>query len=122
MIYVDDIPIIGNNLAAISSLKDFLRTRFRIKDLEDLKFFLGIEVSRSKKGISLSERKYTLDILKDGGHLGVRPISFPMEQNLKLSDTGELLKDPAKYKRLMGHLIYLIVTRPDITYAVHVLS
>lgn len=109
-------------MAAISSLKDFLRTRFRIKDLEDLKFFLGIEVSRSKKGISLSERKYTLDILKDGGHLGVRPISFPMEQNLKLSDTGELLKDPAKYKRLMGHLIYLIVTRPDITYAVHVLS
>ncbi|BBN69684.1 hypothetical protein Prudu_1101S000200, partial [Prunus dulcis] len=80
LIYVDDIPIIGNNLAAINSPKHFLRTRFRIKDLQDLKFFLGIEVSHSKKGISLSERKYTLDILKDGGHLGVRPISFPMNR------------------------------------------
>ncbi|BBG92512.1 RmlC-like cupins superfamily protein, partial [Prunus dulcis] len=122
LIYVDDILITGNNLGAINSLKRFLHTRFRIKDLGDLKFFLGIEVSRSKKGISISQRKYTIDILKDSGFLGVRPVLFPMEQNLKLSDTGELLKDPAKYRRLVGRLIYLTITRPDITYAVHVLS
>ncbi|VVA26044.1 Hypothetical predicted protein, partial [Prunus dulcis] len=87
LIYVDDILITGNNLGAINSLKRFLHTRFRIKDLGDLKFFLGIEVSRSKKGISISQRKYTIDILKDSGFLGVRPVLFPMEQNLKLSDT-----------------------------------
>lgn len=110
-------------MATINCLKQFLNTHFKIKDLGDLKFFLGIEVSRSKKGICISQRKYTLDILKDGGVLGARPISFPMEQNTKLTfDTEEILKDPSKYRRLMGRLIYLTITRPDIMYAVHVLS
>ncbi|CAL2246554.1 unnamed protein product [Prunus armeniaca] len=99
LIYVD-ILITGNDVAVINCLKQFLNTRFKIKDLE---FFLGIEVSRSKKGICISQRKYTLDILKDGGVLGAQPISFPMEQNTKLaSDTRELLKDPSKYRRLVG--------------------
>ncbi|CAL2261909.1 unnamed protein product [Prunus armeniaca] len=103
LIYVDDILITGNNLGAINSLKRFLHTRFRIKDLGDLKFFLGIEVSRSKKGISISQRKYTIDIPKDSGFLGVRPVLFPKEQNLKLSNTCELLKDPAKYRSTFMH-------------------
>ncbi|KAM1539357.1 hypothetical protein ACFX10_004158 [Malus domestica] len=122
LIYVDDILITGNDEKAISSLKQFLHTRFRIKDLGDLKFFLGIEVSRSKKGICISQRKYALDILKDAGLQGTRPVNFPMEQNLKLSDSGEILNDPSRYRRLVGRLIYLTITRPDITYTVHVLS
>jgi len=61
--------------------------------LGDLKYFLGIEISRSKKGISISQRKYALEILKDSGILGAKPVNFPMEQNTKLSDAGDLLKD-----------------------------
>jgi hypothetical protein len=98
LIYVDDILITGNDVNAISTLKQFLHSRFRIKDLGNLKYFLGIEVSRSKKGISISQRKYTLEILKDSGLSGSKPVNFPMEQNVKLSDSGELLKDPSQYR------------------------
>jgi len=115
LIYVDDILITGNDPIAISSLKQFLHNCFRIKDLGDLKFFLGIKVSRSKKGIFISQRKYTLEIIKDGGYLGVKPMGFPMEQNTKLSNEGELFKDPSVYRRV-GCLIYLTIARPDITY------
>jgi hypothetical protein len=95
LIYVNDILLTGNDVNVIVALKQFLHCHFRIKDFGDLKYFLGIEVSRSKKGISISQRKYTLEILKDGGFLGAKPVNFLMEQNIKLLDSGELLKDPS---------------------------
>ncbi|KAL6176196.1 hypothetical protein ACLB2K_052831 [Fragaria x ananassa] len=110
-----------NNIESINALKQFLHTRFRIKDLGDLKFFLSIEVASSKKGIYISQRKYTLEIIKDCGYLGAKPVEFPMEES-KLSNKEELLKDPVAYRRLVGRLIYLTITRPDITYSVHILS
>ena len=122
LIYVDDILITGNDQKAIDSLKLFLHSRFRLKDLGNLKYFLGIEVSASKRGIFVCQRKYALEIIKDAGLLGAAPVDTPMEKGLKLSEKSDLLKDPGKYRRLIGRLIYLTVSRPDITYAVHVLS
>lgn len=54
--------------------------------------------------------------------MGAAPVDTPMERGLKLSDNSDLLKDPSQYRRLVGRLIYLTVTRPDIMYSVHILS
>ncbi|KAJ6951081.1 hypothetical protein NC653_040442 [Populus alba x Populus x berolinensis] len=121
LIYVDDILIIRNNIESIKALKQFLHTRFHIKDLGDLKFFLGIEITRSKKVIYISQHKYALEIIKDSGYLLAMPVEFPMEE-CRLSNKRELLKDPCAYQHLVGRLIYLTITRPDIKYSVHILS
>jgi Reverse transcriptase (RNA-dependent DNA polymerase) len=123
LIYVDDMIITGNNERGISAVKAFIQSQFKTKDLGTLKYFLGIEVARSRKGIFLSQRKYTIDILKETGLLGAKPADFPMDQNLKLnSEDGHLLNNPSPYRRLVGRLIYLTITRPEITYAVNMLS
>ena len=120
---MDDILLTENDLTEIQRGKDCLLQQFRIKDLGDLKYFIGIEFSCSKAGIYMSQRKYALDILQDTGLTGARPDKFPMEQHLKLtSDDEELLKDPVKYRRLVGRLIYLTVTRADIAFSVQTLS
>lgn len=94
-----------------------------MKDLGSLKYFLGIEVARNQNGIFMCQRKYTLDIITEAGLLGSKPVAFPIEQHHQLGlAEGPLLPDPARYRRLVGRLIYLLATRPDITYAVHVLS
>ncbi|XP_019057753.1 PREDICTED: uncharacterized protein LOC109116558 [Tarenaya hassleriana] len=103
--------------------KEYLGRYFHMKDLGPLKYFLGIEVARGPLGISMCQRKYVLDILNETGLLGAKPVSFPLDQNHRLAiSTSEILSDPEPYRRLVGHLIYLLATRPDITYSVHILS
>ncbi|CAL2256842.1 unnamed protein product [Prunus armeniaca] len=86
-------------------------------------YFLGVEIARSKSRISFCQRKYTLDILEDAGLLGAKPTKIPMQANVALMPTGsDPLKDPTCYRRLVGRLIYLTITRPEITYAVNTLS
>jgi hypothetical protein len=123
IVYVDDIIITGDDQQGIGELKTFLHQQFHTKDLGKLRYFLGIEVARSKEGISLSQRKYVLDILEDTGLLGAKPVETPMDPNVKLCvDQGELLHNPDQYRRLVGKLNYLTITRPDISFAVSLVS
>ncbi|CAA7042208.1 unnamed protein product [Microthlaspi erraticum] len=123
LVYVDDLVISGNSIELMTAFKDYLSSQFRMKDLGVLKYFLGIEVARSPKGIYLCQRKYALDIISETGLLGARPVKFPLEQNHRLSfATGDDIPDPKRYRRLVGHLIYLAATRPDISYAIHILT
>uniref|UniRef100_A0A5B6ZV70 Integrase catalytic domain-containing protein n=1 Tax=Davidia involucrata TaxID=16924 RepID=A0A5B6ZV70_DAVIN len=123
VVYVDDIVITGSDKEGIQTLIHHLGLSFLTKDLGKLRYFLGIEVARSKAGISLSQRKYTLDILKETGYLGSKPVATSMDVNLKLFlDMGDLVDDPEMYRRLVGKLIYLTITRPDISYAVSIVS
>ena len=123
LVYVDDLIISGNDSAALTVFKAYLSDCFKMKDLGSLKYFLGIEVARSSLGLFLCQRKYTLDIISETGLLGAKPSAFPIEQNHKLGlATGEFVPDPESYRRLVGRLIYLAVTRPDLAYSVHILS
>ncbi|XP_075652640.1 uncharacterized protein LOC142623058 [Castanea sativa] len=122
LVYVDDTLIANNDIKAVEELKVFLDQKFKLKDLGNLKYFLGLEVARSKKGITLCQRKYALEILKYAGMTACKPCKIPMDQNLKLSKyQGQLLPDPGVY-RLVGRLLYLTITRPDLAYSVHKLS
>ena len=71
----------------------------------------------------MCQRKYVLEILEDTGFLGAKPSWFAVEQNVTLiQGDGDLLEDASQYQRLVGCLIYLTITRPDLAYAVHILS
>ena len=101
--YVDDI-ITGNDMADISSLKSFIHGLFHTNDLGMLKYFLGVEVMRSKRGIFLSQKKYVLDLLSETRKLAAKPCQSLMAQSLHLTREGELFEDTERYRRLVGKL------------------
>ena len=113
---------VGVDSKGISSLKSFLHSQFPTKDLETLKYFLGVEVMRSKQRILLSQRKYVLDLLSEIGKLGAKPCNTPMAPNVRFTKEGELFEDLERYRKLVGKLNYLTVSRSDIAYKVSVLS
>ena len=95
----------------IKSVKLFLDQQFKIKDLGQLRFFLGLEIASSSSGIFLNQRKYTLELLEDTGFLGSKPASVPLDPHTKLSATdGVPFDDPSGYRRLIGRLLYLTHT------------
>lgn len=123
LVYVDDFIIAGNDSSTIHRFKEYLNKSFKMKDLGKLKYFLGLEVARGPEGIFLSQRKYALDIITECGLLGAKPSPVPTELNHKLAlAKGPLMDDPSRYRRLVGRLIYLTFTRPELSYIVHLLS
>ncbi|RVX14701.1 Retrovirus-related Pol polyprotein from transposon RE2 [Vitis vinifera] len=123
IVYVDDIILTGDDSLELERLKKVLTREFEIKDLGPLKYFLGMEFARSRKGIFISQRKYVLDLLSETGLLGCKATETPIKLNLKLQLASPVeMIDKEKYQRLVGRLIYLSHTRPDIAFAVSMVS
>ncbi|WKA00225.1 hypothetical protein VitviT2T_018605 [Vitis vinifera] len=123
IVYVDDMVVTGNDLEERKALQNYLSREFEMKDLGHLKYFLGIEVSRSSEGIFLSQRKYALDLLQETRMSGCQPVNTPIEEGMKLCvEPNQVSTDKGRYQRLVGRLMYLAHTRPDLAYALSVVS
>jgi hypothetical protein len=123
IVYVDDIILTGDDSAELKKLKERLADEFKIKDLGALKYFLGMEFAKSKECIFVNQRKYVLDLLGETGMLGCKPAETPMEPNTKLQPAKtKSVVNKEQYQRLVGRLIYLSHTRPDIAFFVSMVS
>ncbi|KAA3480127.1 Retrovirus-related Pol polyprotein from transposon TNT 1-94 [Gossypium australe] len=123
VVYVDGIVITKRDDAVILALKSFHHTQFQMKDLGQLNYFLGVEVTKSKKGIVLSQRKYTLNLLEETRKLGCKSCSMPIDSNLQLmKEDNDSIEDPERYKRLVGKPNFLTITHFDITYSIRVMN
>ena len=90
--------ITRSDALGILELKSFLQSKFKTKELGQLNCFLGIEVTKSKKGIFLSQRRYVLDLLNDVEMLEARPCDIPMVPNVKLTtEDGEILEHHERF-------------------------
>ena len=100
------------------ALQSYLSSEFEMKDLGHLKYFLGTD-----KGIFLSQRKYALDLLQETGMSACQPADTPVEEGLKLCvGTNQVPADKGRYQKLVGRLMYLVHTRPDLAYALSIVS
>lgn len=123
IIYVDDILVASTHSDLVLKFKDYLSHHFKFKDLGKPKYFLGLEITQNPQGIAVCQRKYVLDLLLDTGLLGCKPALTPMDSRLPLEQEGSPpLSNSKSYRRLIGKLLYLCITRPDITFAIHKLS
>ena len=90
LVYVDDIILAGNDKEEIVRIKQALNQTFKIKDLGNLRYFLGLEVARSKTGIMVNQRKYALELFTDAGLLACKPAPTRIDNHEKLSSTGSI--------------------------------
>ncbi|GKV09122.1 hypothetical protein SLEP1_g20667 [Rubroshorea leprosula] len=123
LLYVDDIIITGDDVAGVEELKQSLSQKFEMKDIGVLSYFLGLEVISSDDGYLHSQVKYASDFVSKTELNDGKSVSTPLEPNVKLTPMdGSPLSDLTRYRQLVGSLVYLTTTRPDIAYAVHIVS
>ena len=100
--------VTGDDIQGIETLKRQLKAEFEVKDLGLMKYFLGMEVARSQEGLFISQRKYTMDLLKDTGMMDCRPTGTPLDKGWKSREEDDNVPmDKERYQRLVGRLIYL---------------
>jgi hypothetical protein len=122
LVYVDDIIVVSSSDQATQALLQDLQKEFALKDLGELNYFIGIEVTKIKDGLLLTQKKYTSDLLKRVGMSNCKPVASPLFTSEKLSvheGTPLGAKDMTNYRSVVGALQYLTLTRPDIAFPVN---
>lgn len=122
LVYIDDIIVIGNNSALIKTFITPLKNEFATKDLGNLTYFLGLEVTYPDNGLFLTQTKYAHDILTRASLLESKPVFTPLSTSELLTSHGSPFSEHTLYKSLIGALQYLTITRPDLSYAVNQVS
>nr|GEU68695.1 ribonuclease H-like domain-containing protein [Tanacetum cinerariifolium] len=118
LLYVDDIVLTASSQALLQRIIYSLHQEFAMTNLGSLNYFLGIFVTSDSSGMFLSQKKYVVEILVRAGMVNCNPNRTPVDTKSKLGDTSDVISDPTLYRSLAGSLRYLIITRPDISYAV----
>lgn len=119
-LYVDDMIIIGDNVDEINKLKLPLSKQLEKKDLGTLRYFLGVEVAYSPISYLLSQSKYITNILEQTRLSDTRAVDSLLELSVKYAYSDGIILPDHTYRTLVGSLVYLTITRPDIAYVVHV--
>ncbi|XP_071740551.1 uncharacterized mitochondrial protein AtMg00810-like [Rutidosis leptorrhynchoides] len=122
-VYVDDLIITGSNSEDVIEFKEQMKNDFEMSDLGLRAYYLGIEVAQCKWGITLRQTAYAKRILEQFGMQNCNPARSPIESHLKVGkDEGDEEVDPTEYRRVVGCLRYLTLTRPDLSYSVGIAS
>eukprot|EP00253_Pinus_taeda_P032314 PITA_32314 len=119
VLYVDDLILTGSDPNLINHVKSSPKKKFEMTDLGHLHYFLGLQVLQSKEGISLSQSKYACNILRHFHMEDCKPAPSPFQSGVKLSVSCTSPEvDATLYRQLVGKLLYLTHTRPDLSFAV----
>ncbi|PRQ55986.1 putative RNA-directed DNA polymerase [Rosa chinensis] len=122
-LYVDDLIYTSNNSLMLDAFKKSMMEEFDMTDLGLMRYFLGIEILQSSAGIFISQKKYALEVLERFKMGNCNSVCTPTEVGLKLTKNGSGKRVNATlYKQIVGSLMYLTTTRPDIMFAVSMVS
>jgi Reverse transcriptase (RNA-dependent DNA polymerase) len=122
-LYVDDMIYFGTNSQMVAEFKNSMKRKFEMTDLGPLKYFLGLKIIQEQDGIFLSQKKYAEDLLARFEMQNCNTCTTPMNTREKLmKDDNTEATDALKFRSLIGRLIYLTHTRPDINYSVGLIS
>jgi uncharacterized OsmC-like protein len=118
-VYVDDLIVTGNNEAQIDEFKQSMMKQFAMTDLGKMKYFLGVEVNQTEDGIFIHQSKYATEILNKFGMSNCNSVNNPIVPGCKLvKDENGKAGDAKSYKQIVGSLMYLLATRPDLAFSV----
>nr|AFP55578.1 copia-type polyprotein [Rosa rugosa] len=122
-LYVDDQIFTGNDMSMIEKFKSSMMHEFEMTDLGEMKYFLGVEIRQSAEGIHLCQSKYAREVIERFGMGKSNPVRNPIVPGSKLSmEAGGAVVDGTLFKQLVGSLMYLTATRPDLIYVVCLIS